>query len=341
MPEIPPVIQASEKYLNQLASLDTAAIDRLVRAWGGSYKRLALLLDNLLLEIGDNPITRGQLVRLERYKTLMTQVGNELLGLQGLTSTEVEQALSVGVNLGLKHSIELLSVTVAGNTSVTGAFNTLPVNAVKQMIGFLSPDSVLFKRLQLIAPTTANWVSQSLIQGMALGKNPRVVAASFREAFGRGLTDAARFARTAQLWAYREASRANYVANEKYLGGWIWCSALSDRTCVACLAMHGTEHPTWERLNDHHNGRCRQLPIVRGYPSPLEGLEASGEKWFGEQPVGIQQKIMGREYWQAWKDGAYKFDELVGTYKDEVYGEMRHVKPLWQLLGTEPPLKTK
>ena len=37
----------------------------------------------------------GGLAKLARYKALMTQLGNELMGLQALTTNEVERAVEL------------------------------------------------------------------------------------------------------------------------------------------------------------------------------------------------------------------------------------------------------
>lgn len=336
MPDPSPVLETVAQYRAQLDRLEAQAIGRLARNYARSWRRLELMLNGLLLEIGDASPTRGQLIRLERYQTLMEQIAAELAGLQAATANEIEDIADISVRLGELHARQLLSTTMTGGPGITARFNVLPVDAIKSLLGFLDPAGPLYNRLALLAPTTAQWVADAIAEGVTMGFNPRKIARIVQEAFGRGLNDALRFVRTAQLWAYREANRATMVANGDILEGWVWHADLGPRTCMSCIAMHGTVHPVTETLNDHHNGRCAPIPLVKGYENPVT---ETGATWFEQQPAAVQQEMMGRETWDAWRGGAFDLSELTTEHVDAVYGPMRVRSPLWQLLGAEPPLR--
>lgn len=332
-----PVLSAMEKYRRLLEAKDVAAANRLIAHYRRSWKRMALLLDNLVLQIGDSQPTFGQVIRMERYKMLMNQIAAELSGLSALTADEVEQAGKLGITLGELHIRNLISITIQGTPELAGVFNKLPTETIETLLGFLDPAGDLYTRLNVLAPSTAEWVSRAILEGVTIGYNPRKIAAMVQSAFGRGLTDALRFVRTAQIWAYREASRAGMVANADIVDGWQWICDFGMRTCGSCFAMHGTIHSSEEVLNDHHNGRCRPAPIVKGYPPPVE---ESGEKWFRRQPEAFQRQVLGPGKYQALEGGAFEFSELTDIRMDPIYGPMRVETPLWKLLGVEPPLRT-
>jgi hypothetical protein len=178
-----------------------------------------------------------------------------------------------------------------------------------------------------------------MTKGIALGWNPRKVAKVITKQFGAGLTWSMRTVRTAQLWSYREATRASYLANPRIVKGWIWSSAQDNRTCMSCIAMDGTWHPSTEVLNDHHNGRCAMLPDTVTYRDlgldvdtpPL--ITESGEEWFKRQPESVQKRMMGKGVHEQWQAGAFKFGQLTQTYDDSVYGEMRRQATLEQLMA--------
>jgi hypothetical protein len=151
-----------------------------------------------------------------------------------------------------------------------------------------------------------------------------------REDLGVGLTDAVRMTRTLNLYTYREASRANYAANSDIVEGWYWLAKLDDRTCVSCVAQHGTQHPLTETLNDHHNGRCAPIPAIKGLPSPIE---QTGEQWFEGLSEAEQRRIMGDKKWEALRDGKFALGDVTGTYDDPVYGPMRRARTLKELEG--------
>jgi uncharacterized protein with gpF-like domain len=87
-------------------------------------------------------------------------------------------------------------------------------------------------------------------------------------------------------------------------------------------------------LNGHYNCRCVAIPHVkRSEP------EQTGEEWFSTLSEAQQKEMMGAQTWDAWKGGAFKFDEFAGHRHDDVYGDMTARVPLWELLGAEPPIR--
>jgi len=301
----------------------------LIDAYRRAYSRLADKVDLLLLEIGDKAPTAGQIFRMARYKDLLEQIGEELTGFTSLTRNEIERAAELGITLGERHARELISVTATGDVSIAAGFNRLPVDAIKNVLGFLDPQGPLYARLRLLAPHTASLVSDAIVSGVALGHNPRKIAGIVRDAFGGGLTDALRFTRTVQLYSYREANRATMFANQDVVEGWIWHAELGPRTCASCFANHGKVFPLSARLNDHHNGRCAAIPLVRGYENPVT---ETGEQWFGKQPEAFQKSVLGDSKYKAWKGGKFEFGRLTRETTDAVYGLMRSETPLKDLI---------
>jgi hypothetical protein len=220
-------------------------------------------------------------------------------------------------------------------------WQSLNPEAVNSLLGFLADDSPLMTGLrEKLGPAVADQVGQKLFEGIALGYNPRKVAAIIQKELGQGLTWTLRTARTAQLYAYREATRASYLANPEIVKGWEWRSARDNRTCMSCLSLDGTHHKPDERLADHHNGRCSLLPDTVTYrdlglkvaePPPVVG--DTGEAWFRGQSEAQQRAQMGPGKHDAWKAGKFKFGDLSSLADpDPVYGRMRVETPLKDLL---------
>lgn len=329
-PQSPPVIETANEFRKQLARQEGAASRRLIDAYVRAYNRLAKEVDLLILEIGDNPPTRNQLYKMKRYRSLMSQTVTELAGLQSLTANEIEALGENGIKLGGDAAAKLISSSAVGTAEASAAFNRLPTAAVETLVGFLQPESALYKRLAMLAPTVADNVAAAMVEGLTLGYNSSRIARMFQGAFGNGLTDAIRFIRTAQLYAYREATRATYIANQDIVTGWVWQSALNLRTCMSCLNMHGTVHPLDEPLNDHHNGRCTPIPLLAGRDNPIT---QSGEQWFNAQPEGVQRQMAGPAKLQSYRDGLFTFDKLTKEYDNDVYGVMRVEASLIDIVG--------
>jgi hypothetical protein len=329
MPDPSPLLQAVEAFRAALLRNDAQALAKLIDAYKRAYSRLGGSIDALMLQIGDKPMTAGQVMRMERYKSLMQQVGEELMGFQAMSINEAERAAQLGIQLGQNHARQLMAYTV-GRPEIAAQFNVLPKGAIETVLGFLQPEGQLYKRLRLIAPHTAELVADAITSGVAMGFNPRKTAAIIQDAFGAGLTDALRQVRTVQLYSYREANRATYMANADVVEGWIWSAHLGDsRTCMSCVAMHGTEHPLTEALNDHYNGRCAMIPMVKGWDNPIT---ETGQEWFEKQPEAKQRAMMGPGKLAAWQEGKFDFSALTTTQTDRVYRDMRVETPLKDLV---------
>lgn len=340
-----PVIDAANTFRAQLLKRERASALRLIDEYGNIYARLQGLIDALSAEIAgmDEP-TPGKVRRLARYKALRSQVEAEVARFGAWADVEITNASRVAVADGLAHAqqLTLAGVPEALRPAVAAVWNQLPAAAVETLLGFLAPGSPLHQSLvQQLGGAVAEAVERSLLEGIALGYNPRKVAGIIRNQLGQGLTWALRTARTAQLWAYREATRASYVANGDIVDGWIWHAELGPRTCMACIAQHGTFHPSTEVLNDHHNGRCAMVPVTKDWKDlGFEGIPdsrpkvQSGRDWFDQLSPSEQAGYFpSRAMWNAWKAGAIGWDNLVSSHTDGVYGEMLRLPSLKEMLG--------
>ena len=206
--------------------------------------------------------------------------------------------------------------------------------AVEQMVGFASDGSPLRELLDALGPEASEAVRRELIQGVILGRGPRETAAAIQKAMGMGLTRALRIARTETMRAYREATRQHYLANSDIVKGWIWWSARDARTCIACIAMHGTEHKLDEVLDDHVNGRCTMIAVVHGERGRLTPSVETGEAWFEGLDAEAQRKHMPSEAaYQAYKYGEVTLHDFVGRRESARWGSMRYARSLSDMVG--------
>jgi hypothetical protein len=137
--------------------------------------------------------------------------------------------------------------------------------------------------------------------------------------------------RTAQLWTYRESTRLNYINNSNVVDGWIWFAQLDGRVCLSCANQHGRQYPLTSVLNDHHNGRCAQLPSIPEFPVQVD----RGETWFNNLAENEQRSRMGNAMYEAYQNNEFRFEDLSKTYESNVYGEMLQQNSLRGMIGDD------
>lgn len=342
-----PVIDAADQFRDLLLRMERAQAMRFVNAYGTIFKDLQGMIEGLTLELASIEDPKPwKVAQLARWKSLRSQIVEQIDRYGAFVDTELRTAVERQIALGLQHAEQL---TLAGIPQPLGAaisanWNRLPAEAVLRLMGFLAPGSPLHEALiKQLGEAVASGVERALLEGIALGFNPRKVASIISRELGQGLTWALRTARTAQLWAYREATRAAYVANSDIVEGWIWHAKLGDgRTCISCIVQHGTIHRPDEVLNDHHNGRCAMVPLTKtwealGFPGIPEtrAQVAPGRDWFDTLSDAEQKRTMGKAKWAAWKAGRIDWSDLSAEHDDDVYGTMRVEASLRDLLGDD------
>jgi hypothetical protein len=340
MPDtVPDIVKTLLEQRAALEAQDAEYIARLVDAYKTIYSRLQGDIDALMLAIEKVGATSsGQVVRLSQYKRLMEDIERELVKYAGYVEVEIGAAARASMTMASADTKALMTQLLAETGIGADAIKILWPAAIEKLLGYLEPEGALFKKLGGLPGYTAKQVSDAIIAGVGVGKNPLTIADMITDKFGMALTDSMRMMRTVQLYSYREASRANYISNSDVVRGWVWYAEMDESTCMSCIAMHGTFHELDETLDDHHNGRCCMLPVTYTMDNPVD---KTGEEWFNEQSEATQQNMMGKEKFDLWQADGFKFNELSRTGEDEVYGQMRTETPLWELLGAEPPLRTQ
>ena len=320
----------AEQYRNALADNNIQSIKLIVDAYQGMYRRLSDKIELLTYEIGnlEHP-TRAELMRLRRLTDLIAQVEEELSRYGVLEQANLSVYARQALERGLRESRALAEAQFA-EYGIQASMRGLTPQAVESLLGFLDPGGKLYQRIGKLAGETAARMRDNIIEGVMLGKNPRAIAAQIVKDLGLSLTSAMRTTQTVQMYAYREASRANYYANRDIVEGWYWMSSLDPRrSCIACISMHGTFHTLEETLDDHYNGLCYMIPGVKGTPNQIE---VNGKEWFDALAPNKQAEIMGRGVHKLYTSGQVGWDQLAVHREEEVYGSMIGSTPLRDLL---------
>jgi len=317
------LIQLAKKQREEISKADEANLQAVARAYAVMYDRLQGDVDALMLVIEqlDAP-TSAEIKRLPQYKRLMDRAERELDRFEIYLETVIGSAALTAIGLGLAHSEALVN-------AVAGGFTGLHSSAMKYLLDYLKEGGPLYKRLALLTSGTVDKVIQAIVDGVGQGFNPRKIADLIRDAFGGGLTDALRNTRTVQLYAYRDSARANYMATDGIVTGWIWWAELDGDQCEACTAEHGSIHDLDETLDGHYNCRCAALPYIPGLTDP----EQTGKDWFDSLSEQEQAAFMGQSKYDAYQNGSFSFADMMQRKENDVYGKMIAVTPLKDLIG--------
>lgn len=340
------IIRIAEQFRAALLARDQAAAGQLVAAYGLAWTRLQESLRKVTDQI-EAARARGEqpgiswLGRQERYLTLLRQVEQEILRLANFANGLITVAQRQELERGAADALAMLGTAAeqAGPAQPGGeidaTFNRLPAGAVEQIVGTLGDGSPLGSLLLKLPGDGKEAVSKALVEAIALGENPRKTARRVRDAFGGNLTRALRVARTEQLRAYRESTRATYEANSDRVAGWQWLSARQPgRTCASCWAMDGQIFETKEPLGGHPQCRCTLIAVLKSTP-PF--LQETGEEIFARLPAAKQLETLGPAKFAAYTAGSITLRDLVDYRKTRDWGVTRSERSLKAALKGEAP----
>lgn len=292
-------------------------VSQITAAWSRAWDELAQewreAIDDLISrsEDGQWP-TRAQITRSARAQAALQATTQALAELVTTTNTLASGDLDGLVQLAADHHGKLLAAQ-------------LPPGATIPATGF-DPRAVAVIVERTAGQITAlTWplsgeaesaMRSALIRGMAVGDNPRTVAADMlrrvQGGFEGGRARAENIARTELISAMRTAGQRAQDAHRDVLTGWRWTAALNARTCSACLSMHGRVFPLDEPgPQGHQSCRCARTPVTKTWRELGFDIDEppraapTGLEWFDRQPETVQRKILGPKRFKAWKDGTY------------------------------------
>jgi len=329
--------RAVERHRRELLRHERAAATRMVRAYGVAWRRVSNALYAVTERIerarmrGEEP-SIGSLFQQERFAALQAQVAREIESLARYADREVAQEQLAAVRMAQVHARE--QVRAAG-AHVRVSWTRLPADALRDLVGALGDGTPLADRLLQLGAEAVQGVRDALVAGVALGRGPREIAHQVRTAIGGNMSRALTISRTETMRAYRESTQRAYEANSRVLVGWHWWATLDERTCLFCIAQHGSMHAATERMYSHPNCRCVMLPVTQAQQQ-LGQEEWTGPEWFMMQPYDVKVRIAGRGMYEALRgrDGPALWERLSQTRGWSRYGPQPVRIALRHLEGT-------
>lgn len=246
-------------------------------------------------------------------RRLLSELDTALQAQRGNLNQTAQQVL-----LHTERAAATLAKELTLPQGVSIAWNTPDPQAVLQVIDYTAlPQWKGF--IRGFSEGVIEQIRARVIADFAAGRGAKVAARNLRQIVSDlPAASANRMMRTLQMTAWRDATAVHYAANAAILDYSIRICTFDTRVCPACLALHGTIIPLGERVDDHHNGRCTSIGVIKGTTRNIP----SGESWLRTQPLNIQQEILGKSGQEAWQAGRVRLDDFVSPYSDPVFGDM-------------------
>ena len=317
----PDIIRQIRLFREGLLYMEQTQVQQMAAAWLGMETRLSGEIDALALEIdalrqAGETVPRSKLIRLNRYRSLVAQIRVEMRRYLDQAATQIAAQQRLLIELGLGQSTTILRTMLANGGLYTG-FDVLPISALETIIGLAGDGSPLRVLLEASFGDSVEGLTQALVDAILTGINPRETARLMRDGFGVGLNRALNIARSEQLRAYRLASLQNYQRSG-VVEGYKRLSARDTRVCPACLlADNGTVYPLSQPFEEHPQGRCTAVPVVKGLPVVTW---PTGETWLMSLDPANQLAILGRGRFNLWRAGTIQLADLVSRKDDPVWG---------------------
>ena len=305
----------------------------MVRRWRSVEVALQAQIENMAQfaateAAAGRALTQQALLTMDRYQSLLRQTNAEIgrYGAWAERAITSEQASLAA--LGLTQATELVGIS-AEAAQIAGTFSRLPVQAVEQMVGLAGDGTPLGKLLAQAWPDAVAGLTDELVTGIALGRNPRVIAQRMIDnGLATGLQRAMTIARTEQLRAYRQASLMQYQAS-RVVKSYKRISAHDSRVCIGCLVMDGVEYALEVEFEAHPQCRCSLIPVLAGANNVTW---QSGEDWLTAQSEKTQLAIMGPQRLALWKDGRVKWADMATVNENSTWGNSIVPTPVRELI---------
>lgn len=342
------VVRVMREFRAGLLREEGAQMREMARRWVQVERRLSRDIDEVLVEIERRQAAgevfgrdQGPYVRLERYRALLAQTRGEIERYTAWVEGDVRGREGQLVRLAVEQSEAAIAAAGRANGVQVG-FHRLPVEAVEDMAASLTADATAGSRPPLRELLGRAWpdatvrMTDALVNGVALGWNPRKTGRAMAEGLQQGaLQRCLLIARTEQMRVYREATLANYRASG-VVRGYKRLAAKSSRTCLPCLLEDGRFYELDEMFEEHPAGRCTLVPCLKGM---ADVVWQTGREWLVEQPEAVQRQVMGVARWDLWRAGQVTLEEMVERHEHPVWGGSLGVRPVSVLPGGAAALR--
>lgn len=239
------------KFLDRLERKEQKEFLLLTQYWNTIQDEISSTIEKLAAKEFKS---ENQLYLLGQYKLFLRQSQEQISLYSQIASGVISDNQRTFGAAGIESTQEMISLEA-------NFFNKLPVEVINNFIGKSFYDGSKLDDT-LFAKSYPDYISQvkdTLLNSIALGKNPRETARLIRKECNAPLWQSLRLARTEQLTIFRETSLMQ-MKESGVVSEWEWIAEKD--ACDYCLGNNGKRFSLEIGMETHPNCRCGQLPIV-------------------------------------------------------------------------------
>lgn len=263
-------------------------------------------------------VTTQMVYRAERYQVIQRQLETEVKKYNkdyavGRIVDAQETAAALGVDAAQA------SIFASYPSPLSANFNRVNVAAVESLAGFAGDGTPLRRLLDKAVGDASEGIVSAMLAGLGSGQGAVAIAKSMADGMGLGLDRSILIARTETQRAYRSGTVQQYRESGVVSG--FMRLVKKDGACIGCLALDGELFELADELDDHPNGRCTAVPIVRGMEPPEW---EKGDAWLANQDEAKQREILGPARFEMYQNGTPLSAFATKTHND-VWGSAPQV----------------
>lgn len=319
-------VAIANQFRAELQAQNASAMAELTKRWRTVEVALKAEMEALAFQMSQakadgQTVSESQLYANERYQALLVQLQRELAKYNADAAAIIQSQQLSFASMGAEQATAWLRYSGA----IQGSFNQLGSGAFENIAALARADNPLALLLSNAYPETAKAITDALLSGLALGKNPRITARMMvNDGLATSLNHALLLNRDQSIRASRLAALQQYQTSGLVVAYKRICAKRN--SCIACLLTDGQFYPLTQPFHAHCQCRCGCIPILKN--NHREITWQTGKTWLEAQSSQEQREILGTQRYTLWKTGHVRLEDFVSIKHSEVWGDSFYPTPV-------------
>jgi hypothetical protein len=223
---------------------------------GNKWESVTDELDSLILKLASQEnLSENQLYKLALYKQFKGQAEEQIREYAQFADSVVSEGQKYAGKAGIESAEKMIGLEVKH-------FQKLPKDVINNFIGKTFYDGAKINDTLFATsyPDYMDKVKQQLLNGVALGRNPKVVAKLISKESNAPLWQSYRLARTESLSIFRTTAEMAYETSGVCKG---WERLEADDACDFCQSENGKVYEFGQEAEWHPNCRGAKIPVLK------------------------------------------------------------------------------